>query len=473
MFKLRPWALLALFLIIVCNAAHAEETAIVVGIGDYVNLPADSHLDGIENDVKAMETVLKKASFHVISLFNAQATEAGIRQAFAQAGRLVQKGDRFVYYQSSHGSRDYHLLTYDTSRQGGHTLSKQDILELMNSIPTQRKSLLLDACFSGGFTKDRGVGFRQVKFYPISSLVDAQKQTIQDRTDTVVRTIATANAAGARREFVVFASSQDNQTSLVGEIDGRPASVFTHFLSTSLSMHQNAAWNEVVQATISAVIQQTNNQQTPAFDSGYLSFQVYTTDRRVGETNGTTTTAVHNLRQVYDLINCHLDRLSLSASMGNDRPAPDELYHPGTQVKLDLHVSLPGYLFVINRDDKDNAQLVGWGTQDLSLNQPEAMVDQSYLARPEEFEFGKGTLKITTSQRQGTECWKAFLFTNREDAVTFAQLWAQLPTDQEKRVHLNAFANAKLDTVLRIGISSPQDSRTLYTSEVHYRVTDR
>ena len=246
--------------------ARAEDVAIVAGVGDYQNLP-DARLEGIDRDVADMDTALHGADFQTIRLYNAQASEAGIRAAFAQAAQRVHAGDRFVYYQSSHGSRDYHLLTYDTTTAGGHMLSKTDLQQLMDQVPTRRKSLILDACFSGGF-KERtdAVGYVHDKFYPIISLKEEAPNGIQDRNDTVVRTLAPGNAdREGKRDFVVFASSQDNQPSQVLQIDGIICSAFTHFLVAQLNAAHRGAWNAVVQPTIVAVLRETHNRQNPVF----------------------------------------------------------------------------------------------------------------------------------------------------------------------------------------------------------------
>ena len=181
---------------------------------------------------------------------------------------------------------------------------------------------------------------------------------------------------------------------------------------------------------------------------------------------------MRNLAQIYDISNVVPRHLALSAELQGRVPGANEIYHPDTRVRFLLNVGVPGYLFVINRDDTDMAQMVGWDRTDLDLSDVEKMVDQSYLSQPDAFEFGRGTLKITTSARNGFENWKAFLFTDRNDAIKFARLWTDLTTDNKKRVRLTSFVGAKLDTVARIGVSSEDGSRALYTSEVHYRVTD-
>lgn len=464
--------LLALAGVLTAAAARAEDVAIVAGIGDYVNLP-DAHLDGIDNDVNGMDAVLKRAGFQTIRLFNATASEQGIRAAFASAAQRVHNGDRFVYFQSSHGSRSFHLLTYDTTTSGEHVFSKDDIQALMSQIHTRRKSLILDACFSGGF-KERGEGYHRNKFYPIATLTDSARQGIRDRNDTVIRTLAvTAPDAAGKRDFVVFASSQDNQTSQVVQINGTICSAFTHFLVEQLNTNRTAPWNTIVQPTIAGVLRETSNQQSPVFDASYLPYLVYTTDQRAGDASGATTVPVRNLGQLYDINNTDTDLLALSAKAENGGHEPDEIYHPGTRMRMRLRVQTPGYLFMINRDDEDMAQMVGWGQEDLDLTNLDKMIDQSYVSKPDEFEFGKGSLTIKTSPRSGIEHWKAFLFTSREDALTFARLWTNLTAGTNKRVRMNSFAGAKLDTVARIGVSAADGARALYTSEVHYRVSDK
>jgi hypothetical protein len=438
--------------------------AIVTGIGDYANLP-EASLPGIENDVDSMSAALSRVGFHMIRLFNAQATEEGIRGAFTEAAQRIHSGDRFVYYQSSHGSTDFHILTYNSTISGEHLLSSTDIKRLMDRIPTNRKSLILDACFSGGF-QSRGGQFEKIKFYPIDRLKDNSGSTLHDRTDTVVRVMKTNSGSSSGSAYAVFASSQDSEPSLVVRIDGRICSVFTHFLVSCLESSSRSPWNTVVQLTIEEVQHMTQGRQTPVFDFRYLSALVFTTS----DSGHTAETPVHNLVQWYDINNTNTSVLALTAKLERE---PDKYgrFHPDTRVNLHIKVSQRGYLFVINRDDQDNAQMIGWGEVELDFNNPEKMVDQAYVSQAGSFEMGMGTLKITTSKREGFERWKALLFTSKREALKFAQLWNLLPADKSKRVRVDTFSSAKLADVERVPVQSTGGGKALYTSEIHYRVT--
>ena len=468
--------------------AHAADVAIVTGIGEYGNLPTAT-LPGIDHDVNTMTNCLSASGFRVIKLWNGQATEAGIRNAFAQAGRMVSPGDRFVYYQSSHGSEDNHLLTYDTTTSGEHTLGASDIHQLMSLIQTKRKSLIMDACFSGGIKAYKAND--HVKFFPIHRFKDFTRDTVHDRCDTVVReytsTPAAGNAAGGENDtFAIFASSQADETSLVSQVDGEECSVFTHYLATALnsmntdknhagtaaSAHKSAggmqaAWNSVVQPTIQEVQEQTGGRQKPAFDCRYLTCVIYTTDPARSDC----ATSVSNLGQLYDVTNTQPDTLQVRAEMGSDA---DDFgrFRPHTQVTLHLQAGRGGYLFVINRDNEDNAQMIGWGREDLNFSNPERIVEQSYLSEGREFELGEGTLKITTTAREGEERWKVFLFTNREQALQFARLWCdQIQNKGKKALNRTTFKNAKFHAIDKLHDFERIDPEALFTSELNYRVT--
>jgi hypothetical protein len=493
-------------------AVRADDIAIVTGIGEYGNLP-NATLPGIDNDVAAMTAALQKAGFKVAKLWNGQATEANIRQVFAQAARLVGPNDRFVYYQSSHGTQDHRLLTFDTTTTGEHTLSADDLKRLMAAIHTTRKSLIMDACFSGGI---KGLPGQKVKFYPIRRFKskDFARTEVHDRCDSVVRDYNPhgdqgsggdpddvhddnqtqphgddngAQSAGTDTHIAIFASSQDNEYSLVVHVDGQPCSVFTHFLAGQLlaidadkgiranhngsarakSVH--ASWNAVVQPTIRAVADQTQGRQTPVFSARYLANLVYTTSDSADADNGRSRASAVNLAQLYDLSNVDPEQLELRAMLSSPADA-NGCFHPNTRIHLNVRAGRPGYLFLINRDDEDNAQMVGWGKRDLNFNDPEEMVRQSELPQTGEFEVGQGTLRITTTAREGVEGWKAFLFTNPEQATAFARAWCQLVADKGKKVNFKTFAHSKLADVQRIDMRNG-DGNLLFTSELRYRVT--
>lgn len=461
-------------------AAHAgaESIAIVAGIGDYTNLPG-AHLPGIENDVDVMERVLQKAGFRVVRLFNRQATEEGIRNAFAAARGQVRSQDRFVYYQSSHGSSDFRLLTYDTETSGAHSLTRSDIQGLMASIPTNRKSLILDACFSGGFKGFRLRGDEIIKYYGLKANVrhtsgvgNDQPAGYRDRNDRVQYTSsASAATVPTGAAHAVFASSQENEPSLILRVDGQIGSVFTHMLAAELAGGQSRPWNAAVQPTINRVQEATSGKQTPIFDNRYLPALIYTTVDVPNRGASSVSTNISDFAQYFNITGSIAGGVRLTADL-QPEPNADGAYRPDTNVELTISTQYAGYLFLINRDDQDMAQMVGWAGSELDFSSPEQILNQCRLASPGVIRLSDNGLKINTTARAGMERWKAFLITDRENALSFARLWLELARDKSRAVRRDDFKFAKLNDIrYNHGASVPLTA--IYTSEQSYKVTDR
>jgi hypothetical protein len=97
-----------------------------------------------------------------IVLTDQQATVAGVRNAVQSMARNIGPEDTFVFFYSGHGSRiprsdpqptdpdalDETLELYDAE------ITDDSMRELLGQVPANRVILLLDACFSGGFSKD-------------------------------------------------------------------------------------------------------------------------------------------------------------------------------------------------------------------------------------------------------------------------------------------------------------------------------
>jgi hypothetical protein len=96
-------------------------------------------------------------------LTDSEATTGNIRSAFQQIGQVMGPDDTFVFFYSGHGSRVPRAAGPDRADPDGldETLSLYDaditddeMHELMTLVDGGISVLILDACFSGGFSKD-------------------------------------------------------------------------------------------------------------------------------------------------------------------------------------------------------------------------------------------------------------------------------------------------------------------------------
>jgi len=99
---------------------------------------------------------------NAIVLTDDQATVANVHSAFAEMGRQVGPDDTFVYFYSGHGDRvprngpeqadpdalDETIELYDAG------ITDNEMNDLLGMIDSNISLLILDACFSGGFSKD-------------------------------------------------------------------------------------------------------------------------------------------------------------------------------------------------------------------------------------------------------------------------------------------------------------------------------
>lgn len=162
------------------SSSFAAKKALLVGVANYENLPANlngrklSNLKGPENDVKVMKNSL--ISYYGFSeneiriLTNNNATRERIENDFNEwLINGTKKGDLVVFYFSGHGStvpdyngdeadgKDEVLLPYDMVPNGGYNIIVDDELGMwLNKLNGRTVVVIVDSCYSGGVV--RGIG---------------------------------------------------------------------------------------------------------------------------------------------------------------------------------------------------------------------------------------------------------------------------------------------------------------------------
>lgn len=105
-FSALPAFVAALFLLVA--EANAATYALLVGVGDYPQLPAKLRLQGPRNDVEAMRGMLSEKGIptnRIRTLVDREATLANIKSAIQKLTREVRREDLVVLYFSGHGSQ--------------------------------------------------------------------------------------------------------------------------------------------------------------------------------------------------------------------------------------------------------------------------------------------------------------------------------------------------------------------------------
>jgi metacaspase-1 len=171
-FRLAP-CLLGLCAALLGGAAHAEDRALLIGIGRYHD--AGVNLPGIELDIGVMTEVAEGLGFKPAAtqvLLNEQATLAQVRAALQALADGTGPRDRVLVYYSGHGTQlpdedgdeddglDEALTLHDmaTVQRGGRAtldgvLVDDELAEALARIPSRQVLVLIDACHSGTATR--------------------------------------------------------------------------------------------------------------------------------------------------------------------------------------------------------------------------------------------------------------------------------------------------------------------------------
>jgi hypothetical protein len=139
--------------------------AIMVGVSDYGddnrNLPFTDDDAAKLADTLRREGVLNPAS---VTLTNAGATVAGVRQAFQRVARQAGPDDMFLFFFSGHGDQsEVDPAAVSATEPDGRSeaivlrdgeISDSEMAQLFGTLRTRLSLLVLDSCFSGGFARN-------------------------------------------------------------------------------------------------------------------------------------------------------------------------------------------------------------------------------------------------------------------------------------------------------------------------------
>jgi hypothetical protein len=154
--------------------------AIVYGISLYdpefeEGEPFTLNLTYSNDDAIAVASMLEDAGYEVIQRIDTQATLSNLTSDISYVSSHIGKEENFIYYFSGHGARLnitgeaesgaepagrdtynewiflYGSINDSTLSDLDAALSDDQILSLIDGVPTDRKIVILDACNSGGF----------------------------------------------------------------------------------------------------------------------------------------------------------------------------------------------------------------------------------------------------------------------------------------------------------------------------------
>lgn len=267
----------ALFGLLSVGAARADH-AVIVGVNEYPRLAQGSNLEGCVNDAQGIERTLKAQGFEVVRLTNEAASKSGIMESLARMKTVNRPDERFVFYFAGHGTVASDgastLLPGDASEKDERSdIGRDELYQAVLAIPARSRTVLLDACFSGGLSR-KGIGHRVKK---TRAYRRGGAQAAPLRRDIEAGGDSNDHIAGGA-EIVYFAASLANQTSGEDDFDGVRGGVFTHFLTARLQKsNPQTRWNEVQKDVTGEVADYMDQTQTPKLSPAEYS------DRRVFE----------------------------------------------------------------------------------------------------------------------------------------------------------------------------------------------
>ena len=154
--------------------------AVVVGVSNY-QVPS-FNLRYADNDAQDFFDALVRGSnwsqSDIRVLLNSAATKSAIQSAIAATGGGLSSGDKFVFFFSGHGTTgpdqppideaggvEAYIAPHDAlSNSFANDISDDELEAWLSALPTNDILVILDASFSGGFTRGRPVAGGRIKY---------------------------------------------------------------------------------------------------------------------------------------------------------------------------------------------------------------------------------------------------------------------------------------------------------------------
>lgn len=228
-------------LALVTTEASADKWALMVGINDYPELPAQCQLRGCKSDIDEMHDLfISKFGFqkdHIKTLLNREATRDAMVQWFRTW--LIEKpkpGDMVLFYYSGHGSQvedqngdeedglDETLVPADISRTHPERMIIDDeIGEWIKQIEAKgihNIVFVLDCCHSGTATKGLDDLFKKPEQQCRSKYVQPKLILGHDVHPKAMPAAATKNDADTPDDVVLISGCRDSETSNDAPVEG-------------------------------------------------------------------------------------------------------------------------------------------------------------------------------------------------------------------------------------------------------------
>ena len=144
------------------NSSARRVFAVMVGISDYPGSGNDLPLTA-EDARKLQQALARQGTLapESVTLIDAQATRAGLRQAFQRVAAAAGPDDLFLFLYSGHGNQVRGQVSAtepdgkdETIEMVDGSITDDELNQMFQQVHAQTSLLILDSCFSGGFARD-------------------------------------------------------------------------------------------------------------------------------------------------------------------------------------------------------------------------------------------------------------------------------------------------------------------------------
>ncbi|HVL37749.1 MAG TPA: caspase family protein, partial [Fimbriimonadaceae bacterium] len=323
--------------------------AVVVGVQEYL-LPSANTLRGAVNDAQDVASLLRKRGFEVQVLTNRQATKQGVLGALQAASAKMGAQDRFVFYFAGHGRREPHhaLMPHDATKTGSD-ISTEELYRAIAAVPASSRTVILDACFSGGMIRGAAKGFRKLtpRFWEDPDRPRKRPSLAKSfgaPTDEVSAQESLDHLV-AGEEVCYYAAAKPGEAAMEEFVDGERAhGVFTYSLLQQLSQNVGT-WNDVhlrVKQKVQERLEGSGLEQNPTISAAFVTAPLFSSQgpkRPVSMSADPSALDLYNLDQVNESVL----RVSVTPNRSH--------FRVGEQFRFSVRTERPGYLVVLGRSD--------------------------------------------------------------------------------------------------------------------------
>ncbi len=353
----------ALFLLMVAclvaggvRAAHAEDTALVIGINNYPRLGKGADLKGCVHDAERMRDALKDLGFDVTVLTDKKAGHKDIEDSLKRVSKKLDAKSRFVCYFAGYGvtnvraggKKEEALLPADAREdKNDNDLPLLTLHRAVDTLPCAVKALILDTSFSGTLLREDEAKNLRPRFFLRSEqrrtrLWQQSDPTNADTEDPSILSGSTALFTAAMRTQVAYERSGGG---------GDDGGVFTNALLSELK-GKPTRWQEVQSRVTAAVATATGSQQTPLLLPVSFLYRGVLSDAPTPRAPSDV-----SLRDLYNMSRPSASVVTLRIDPNKTRLLVME------PVRFKVNVGADGYLLLIGRDPKNRVALV-WPVND-------------------------------------------------------------------------------------------------------------